>query len=186
MAPIPARIGRFRVLDVLGHGAMGIVYRGLDEALDRHVALKVMAGQIEPEARARFKREAQAAARLQHPNIITVYELGEHEGAPFMALELLEGVDLQRAIEGGLRPDPRVTLPIVLQLLAGLGQLWGWLLVAGGVSVVLWLVVRPAGLAARPCDPAGCPRSPRRARRRRRARCPPGSRAWRWPRRLRA
>jgi serine/threonine-protein kinase len=122
MAPIPARIGRFRVLDVLGRGAMGIVYLGLDEALDRHVALKVMAGQIEPEARARFKREAQAAARLQHPNIITVYELGEHEGAPFMALELLEGVDLQRAIEGGLRPDPRVTLPIVLQLLAGLGH----------------------------------------------------------------
>jgi eukaryotic-like serine/threonine-protein kinase len=122
MAPIPARIGRFRVLDLLGRGAMGIVYRGLDEALDRQVALKVMAGQAEAEARARFKREAQAAARLQHPNIITVYELGEHEGAPFMALELLEGVDLQRAIEAGLRPDPRVTLPIVLQLLAGLGH----------------------------------------------------------------
>ncbi|HET7294689.1 MAG TPA: serine/threonine-protein kinase [Vicinamibacteria bacterium] len=119
---IPERIGRFRVLDVLGRGAMGIVYRGLDESLDRQVALKVMAGQVEADARARFKREAQAAARLQHPNIITVYELGEHEGAPFMALELLEGVDLQRAIEAGLRPDPRVTLPIVLQLLAGLGH----------------------------------------------------------------
>jgi len=122
VAAIPERIGRFRVLDLLGHGAMGIVYRGLDEALDRQVALKVMAGQAEAEARVRFKREAQAAARLQHPNIITVYELGEHQGAPFMALELLEGVDLQRAIEAGLRPDPRVTLPVVLQLLAGLGH----------------------------------------------------------------
>ncbi len=119
---IPERIGRFRVIDLLGRGAMGIVYRGLDEALDRQVAIKVMAGQVQAEARARFKREAQAAARLQHPNIITVYELGEHEGAPFMALELLEGVDLQRAIEAGLRPDPRRTLPVVLQLLAGLGH----------------------------------------------------------------
>jgi len=119
---IPERIGRYRVLGLLGRGAMGIVYRGLDEALDREVALKVMAGQAEAEARARFKREAQAAARLQHPNIITVYELGEHQGAPFMALELLDGVDLQRAIEAGLRPDPRRTLPVVLQLLAGLGH----------------------------------------------------------------
>ncbi len=120
--PIPERIGRFRVLELLGRGAMGIVFRGVDQSLDRQVALKVMAGQAEAEARARFKREAQAAARLQHPNIITVYELGEHEGAPFMALELLEGVDLQRAIEAGLRPDPRLTLPVVLQLVAGLGH----------------------------------------------------------------
>jgi serine/threonine-protein kinase len=119
---IPDRIGRYRVLELLGRGAMGIVYLGLDEALDREVAIKVMAGQVEAEAQARFKREAQAAARLQHPNIITVYELGEHQGAPFMALELLHGVDLQRAIEAGLRPDPRRTLPIVLQLLAGLGH----------------------------------------------------------------
>ena len=119
---IPERIGRFRVVELLGRGAMGIVYRGLDENLDREVAIKVMAGQAEAEARARFKREAQAAARLQHPNIITVYELGEHAGAPFMALELLEGVDLQRGIEAGLRPDPRRTLPIVLQLVAGLGH----------------------------------------------------------------
>ena len=61
-------------------------------------------------------------ARLQHPNIIVVYELGEHERAPFMALELLEGVDLQRALDGGVRPDPHATLPVVLQVLAGLGR----------------------------------------------------------------
>jgi serine/threonine-protein kinase len=103
---------------------MGVVYRGIDEALDRPVAIKVMAAGAgaDAESRARFKREAQAAARLQHPNIVTIYELGEHEGAPFMALELLEGVDLQRAIESGLRPDPKATLPVVLQLLAGLGH----------------------------------------------------------------
>ena len=102
---------------------MGTVYRGRDEALDRDVAVKVMSkGLADADARARFLREARAAARLQHPNIVVIYELGEHEGAPFMALELLEGVDLQRAIDGGIRPDPRATLPVVLQLLAGLGH----------------------------------------------------------------
>jgi eukaryotic-like serine/threonine-protein kinase len=116
-------IGRFRVLDLLGRGAMGVVYRGVDEILDRPVALKVMAGHGgDADVRMRFRREAQAAARLQHPNIITIYELGDHLGAPFMALELLEGLDLQRAIEAGIRPDPRTTLPIVLQVLAGLGH----------------------------------------------------------------
>jgi serine/threonine-protein kinase len=116
------RIGRYRVLGLVGRGAMGVVYRGRDESLDRDVALKLIRGASDAEARARFLREARAAARLQHPNIVTIYEAGEHEGAPFMAMELLQGVDLQRAIESGLRPDPKVTLPIVLQLLAGLGH----------------------------------------------------------------
>ena len=103
---------------------MGIVYRGIDDALDRHVAIKVMSGSQgeDPDARARFKREAQAAARLQHPNIVTIYELGEHEGSLFMALELLEGVDLQGALESGVPPDPKLTLPVVLQVLTGLGH----------------------------------------------------------------
>jgi serine/threonine-protein kinase len=120
---VPERIGRYQILGELGQGAMGTVYRGRDEALDRQVAVKVMSrGLADPDARARFLREAKAAARLQHPNIVVIYELGEHEGAPFMALELLEGVDLQRAIDSGIRPDPRATLPVVLQLLAGLGH----------------------------------------------------------------
>jgi serine/threonine-protein kinase len=121
---LPGRIGRYRILAQLGQGAMGVVYRGRDDALDRDVALKVMSlGHVaDAEARERFLREARAAARLQHPNIVTIYELGEHAGSPFMAMELLEGMDLQRAIEGGLRPDPRRTLPIVLQLLAGLAH----------------------------------------------------------------
>jgi len=121
---IPDRIGRYRILEVLGQGAMGIVYRGVDETLDRQVAIKVMSGShgADMDARARFKREAQAAARLQHPNIVTIYELGEHEGSPFIALELLEGIDLQGAIETGLRPGPKATLPVVLQILRGLGH----------------------------------------------------------------
>jgi tRNA A-37 threonylcarbamoyl transferase component Bud32 len=120
---LPERIGRYPILEELGQGAMGTVYRGRDEMLDRDVALKVMSkGLADAHARERFLREAKAAARLQHPNIVVVYELGVHEGAPFMVLELLEGVDLQRAIDSGIRPDPRATLPVVLQLLAGLGH----------------------------------------------------------------
>jgi eukaryotic-like serine/threonine-protein kinase len=120
---VPERIGRYQVLGELGQGAMGTVYRGRDEMLDRDVAVKVMSkGLADADSRARFLREARAAAKLQHPNIVVIYELGEHEGAPFMVLELLEGVDLQRAIDGGIRPDPRATLPVVLQLLAGLGH----------------------------------------------------------------
>ena len=120
----PSNIGRYRILGLLGQGAMGIVYRGRDDALERDVAIKVMSATVlaDQEARDRFVKEARAAARLQHPNIVTIYELGQHEGLPFMALELLEGMDLQRAIEAGIRPDPKLTLPIILQLLAGLGH----------------------------------------------------------------
>ncbi len=120
----PSNIGRYRILGLLGQGAMGVVYRGRDDALERDVAVKVMLAAVlgDQEGRDRFVKEARAAARLQHPNIVTIYELGQHEGMPFMALELLEGLDLQRAIEAGIRPDPKVTLPIILQLLAGLGH----------------------------------------------------------------
>jgi tetratricopeptide (TPR) repeat protein len=119
----PERIGRYRIVGELGQGAMGTVYLGRDEGLDREVALKVMSkGAASPEDRARFLREGRAAARIQHPNIIVVFELGEHEGMPYMALERLDGVDLERAIKDGLRPDPRLLLNIILQALAGLGH----------------------------------------------------------------
>lgn len=118
----PGQIGRYRVLGELGQGAMGTVYLGRDEGLDREVALKVMSkGMGQPEDRERFLREARAAARIQHPNIIVIYELGEHEGAPYMVLEKLEGVDLARGLADGLRPDPRGAINVVLQALAGLG-----------------------------------------------------------------
>jgi len=120
---IPSKIGRYTILGELGKGAMGIVYRGRDDSLEREVAVKVLLGRgSDPTSRERFQREARAVARLQHANIVTVYELGEHEGAPFMAMELLEGLDLQRAIQSGIRPDPKATLPVVLQILAGLAE----------------------------------------------------------------
>jgi len=121
--PAPARIGRYRIVGELGQGAMGTVYLGRDESLDREVALKIMSrGMGEPEDRERFLREARAAARIQHPNIIVVYELGEHEGAPYMVLEKLDGVDLAEALSSGLKPDPRGIVNVVLQALAGLGH----------------------------------------------------------------
>ena len=121
--PRPVQIGRYRIVGELGQGAMGTVYLGRDESLDREVALKVMSKGIgEPEDRERFLREARAAARIQHPNIIVVYELGEHEGAPYMVLEKLEGIDLAEALASGLKPDPRGVVNVVLQALAGLGH----------------------------------------------------------------
>src|SRR5688572_16895178 len=88
VAPPPARstmpeqIGRYRIKGRLGRGAMGVVYSAIDEMTDRPVALKVLMADLEsdPETRERFYREAQAAARLLHPNVITVYNAGEDLG----------------------------------------------------------------------------------------------------------
>ncbi|HEY7474363.1 MAG TPA: protein kinase [Vicinamibacterales bacterium] len=89
-------IGRYQILEKLGQGGMGVVYRAFDTLLERVVALKVISTPIEdkPEVRERFVREARAAGQLSHPNIITIHDLGEHEGQPYLAMELLEGEDL--------------------------------------------------------------------------------------------
>jgi len=93
---VKGQIGKFEILSELGQGAMGKVYRARDPILDRLVALKTVAPGLlsSPDAVARFQREARAAARLQHPNIVTIYELGEVEGTHFIAMELIEGRDL--------------------------------------------------------------------------------------------
>ena len=86
-------IAHFRILDVLGEGGMGIVYRAADRKLQRTVALKVLPPELtsDPTRRARVLTEARAAAAIDHPAIATVYEVGEHEGAVYIAMELLEG-----------------------------------------------------------------------------------------------
>ncbi len=93
-------IGKFEVVETLGRGAMGVVYKGRDPSLNRHVAIKIMTAHLEmdPELRTRFFREAQAAGSLQHPNIITVFELGESDGHPFIAMEFVPGRDLDEII----------------------------------------------------------------------------------------
>jgi hypothetical protein len=95
------RFGKYELVRKLGQGGMGAVYEARDPVLDRAVALKLVSPKLlaEGDTLARFQREARAAARLQHPNIVTVYELGEVEGTVFIAMELLEGLDLSQVIQ---------------------------------------------------------------------------------------
>ncbi len=101
---ITQKLGKFEILASLGQGAMGHVYRARDPVLDRELALKTVAPELlaKADTMARFQREARAAARLQHPNIVTIYELGEVNGTLYIAMELLEGMDLAEAMG---RPD---------------------------------------------------------------------------------
>jgi len=94
-------IGKYDVLDVIGYGGMGVVYRARDAAIGRQVALKLMSTAVaqQTELRERFLREARAAGNLQHPNIVVIYDLGEHQGAPYIAMELLSGQPLDRAVQ---------------------------------------------------------------------------------------
>ncbi len=100
------KVAGYELLDVLGHGGMGVVYKARHLRLNRLVALKMIrAGNLaKPEDLARFSIEAEAIARLCHPNIIQIYDIGEVGGLPFVALELLEGGSLEGRLAG--RPQP--------------------------------------------------------------------------------
>jgi hypothetical protein len=97
------RIGKYAITGRIGRGGMGMVYRGWDEVLEREVAIKTLTLEksLEDEHRQRFQIEAKAAAKLQHPNIVTVFELGDDRGLPFIAMELLSGVDLEALLRSG-------------------------------------------------------------------------------------
>ena len=99
--PAPRRFGRYEIVGKLGEGAMGVVHRARDTALGRVVALKMLTADLgeDDEIVQRFRREAEAIGRLNHPHIVTVYDLGESEGHAFMAMELLEGDDLRTLID---------------------------------------------------------------------------------------
>ncbi|MBI5548909.1 MAG: serine/threonine protein kinase [Deltaproteobacteria bacterium] len=120
--PAPQRLGRHILLDVLGSGAMGVVYRAYDPQLDRKVALKLLRQDRQPdgeERRAHLLSEAQAMARVAHPNVIAVHDVGEHGGDIFLAMELVEGPTLRQWL--GAQPRSREEiLPLFLQAGRGL------------------------------------------------------------------
>ena len=101
MRALPTTIGRYRVVGRLGKGAMAIVYSAYDDVMERPVAIKVMMADLQddPEMSARFYREAHAAGQLMHRNIITIFDMGEDDGRPFIVMELLEGQTLGNYVE---------------------------------------------------------------------------------------
>lgn len=118
----PSTIGRYEIIERVGRGGMGVLYRGRDTVLEREVAIKVMSADFssDDQARPRFYREARAAAKLQHRNIVTVFEFAEDGDTPYIVMEFLRGRSLATAVESGAMPGLDRTLDIVGQLCAGL------------------------------------------------------------------
>ena len=135
-----AQIGRYRITGELGRGGMGVVYRGEDPAIGREVAIKTLT-EVTPELRERFHLEARSGI-LSHPNIVTVYELGEHESAPFIAMEYIAGESLEKILRRLKRVSALEAVSIVEQLCTGLGFAHG--------HGVVHRDIKPANVLVRP------------------------------------
>jgi len=116
-------VAHYRIIEKIGAGGMGEVYLAEDTELDRRVALKFLAQHLcqDESCRARFKREAQAAAKLNHPNIVTVHEVGDFQGRPFFAMEYVEGRSLKDFIADG-SVSVAFAVDVVTQLCEGLSK----------------------------------------------------------------
>ena len=121
--PVPSGlIGRYQVLDKIGEGGMGSLFLARDPAIDRLVAIKLLRHGLDTEAlRERFAREARAAGRLRHPHIVTIFDVGEHDGDPFIAMEFLAGETLAELIRDGARLSLSRRLKLLEELCDGLG-----------------------------------------------------------------
>ncbi len=118
---MPTRIGRYAIESEIGRGGMGVVYLARDEKLGKFVALKILteAGALSPDLRARLRQEARAAAILNHPSIVGVYDYDDEGGAPFIVFEYVEGSTLDKAIAGGPLPEEKI-IEIGIQVADGL------------------------------------------------------------------
>lgn len=123
-APVPEQIGQFRVLRLLGKGAMGEVFEGVDDQLGRRVALKILGAKHREsnEFKTRFMREGRSLAAMNHPNIVQVYAIGEHERRPFLAMEFLDGEDLGAMLKRSGPLHPGDAAEVIRQSAVGLAE----------------------------------------------------------------
>ncbi|HKN85190.1 MAG TPA: serine/threonine-protein kinase, partial [Pyrinomonadaceae bacterium] len=124
MKPLPVRsIAHYRIVEPIGAGGMGAVYKAYDNKLHRIVALKLLPAEYvsQEDRRRRFFQEARAASALNHPHILTIYEVGEDDGRPYIAMEYVEGETLRQKIKSNGLPL-RETVDFAIQIAAGLAR----------------------------------------------------------------
>ena len=138
------RIGKYVVMEVLGRGGMGVVYRALDNQLGREVAIKTLTRGVadDPEMLARFYEEGRKTARLKHPHIVTVYDLGEENGIPYIVMERVEGNSLEKLI----RDDSPLSMMDRLRIMAEMCTALGY----AHINNVIHRDVKPANIFVQP------------------------------------